>query len=128
MDTAATIAAHSACYRLAANPDCKRIKQKPKKLDWVAANSREVYRDHFNEFKTVVREYGIVQGDVYNMNETGFRIGIGGSQWIITMEFKKPQLSPSETNRDFVISVEAISTNGEVLPLLLIVQGINHLQ
>jgi hypothetical protein len=51
-----------------------------------------VYRDYFNEFKTVVQDYGIVQGDVYNMNKTGFRIGVGGSQWIITMEFKKPQL------------------------------------
>ena len=62
------------------------------------------------------------------MDETGFRIGVGGSQWIITMEFKKPQLSPLETNRDFITSVEAISADGEVLPPLLIVQGINHLQ
>ena len=61
-----------------------------------------MYRNHFNEFKSVVQEYSIVQGDVYNMDETGFRIGVGGSQWIITMEFKKPQLSPSETNRDFL--------------------------
>ena len=41
--------------------------------------------------------------------------------------FKKPQLSLSETNLDFIMSVEAISTDGEVLPLLLIVQGISHL-
>jgi hypothetical protein len=44
------------------------------------------------------------------------------------MEFKKPQLSPSETNCDFVTLVEVISADGEVLPPLLIVQGINHLQ
>jgi hypothetical protein len=113
---------------LAANPDCKCVKQKAKDINQVAANSRKVYRNHFNEFKTVVQEYGIVQGDVYNMDETGFRIGVGGSQWIITMEFKKPQLSPSETNRDFFTSVEAISADGEVLPPLLIVQDINHLQ
>ena len=31
------------------------------------------------------------------MNEIEFRISVGGSQWIITLEFKKPQLSPSET-------------------------------
>jgi hypothetical protein len=55
------------------------------------------------------------------MDETGFRIGLGGSQWIINIEFKKPQLSPSETNCDFVTSVEAISADGIVLPPLLIV-------
>ena len=125
---APSIGQHFITSWLAANPDCKRIKQKPKEINWVAANSRKVYKDHFKEFKTVVHEYGITQGDVYNMDETGFRIGVGGSQWIITMEFKKPQLSPSETNRDFITSVEAISADGEVLPPLLIVQGPNHLQ
>ena len=33
------------------------------------------------------REYGIVQGDVYNMDETGFRISVSSSQQIITIEF-----------------------------------------
>ena len=69
----------------------------------------------------MIQEHGIVQRDVYNIDETGFRIGLGGSQWIINIEFKKPQLSPSETNCDFVTSVEAISADGKVLPSLLIV-------
>ena len=51
---ASPLGQHFITHWLAANPDCKRVKQKPKELDRVAANSREVYHDHFNEFKTVV--------------------------------------------------------------------------
>ena len=65
---------------LAANPDCRHVKQKSKEFNWVAANSVEVYKAHFNKFKAVVYKYSIVQRDAYNMDKTGFRINVGGSQ------------------------------------------------
>jgi hypothetical protein len=43
------------------------------------------------------------------------------------MDWKRPQISPSDTNRDYITSVEAVSVDGEVLPPLLIIQGTNHL-
>jgi hypothetical protein len=61
------------------------------------------------------------------MDETGFRIGVGRNQWVITMDWKRPQISPSDTNRDYITSVEAVSVDGEVLPPLLIIQGMDHL-
>lgn len=76
----------------------------------------------------MVVDYGIPPQDQYNFDETGFRIGVGGSQWIITMEVgKKHHTIGSDSNRDYVTSVETISGNGEALPPLLIVQGVNHL-
>ena len=112
---------HFITHWLATNLDCRRVKQKLKELNWVAANSVEVYKAHFNEFKAVVYKYGIIQGDAYNIDETGFRIGVGGSQWIITIDYQKAYLSPLESNRDYITSVETISANGEVLPPLLII-------
>ena len=106
---------------LATNLDYRRVKQKLKELNWVAANSVEVYKAYFNEFKAVVYKYGIIQGDVYNIDETGFRIGVGGSQWIITIDYQKAYLSPLELNRDYITLVETILANGEVLPPLLII-------
>jgi hypothetical protein len=73
-------------------------------------------------------KYGIVPADAYNMDETGFRIGVGGSQWAVTMNWERKQMSGSETNRDYITSMEAISGDGEVLPPLLIAQGSVHLQ
>ena len=119
---------HFITRQLAANLDYRRVKQKLKELNRVAANSVEVYKAHFNEFKAVVYKYGIIQGDAYNIDETSFRIGVGGSQQIITMDYQKAHLSLLELNRDYITSVETISANSEVLPPLLIIQGIYHLQ
>ena len=84
--------------------------------------------DYFNAYKQVVVNYGIPPQDQYNFDETGFRIGVGGSQWIITMEVgKKHHTIGSDSNHDYVTSVETISGDGEALPPLLIVQGVNHL-
>jgi hypothetical protein len=61
------------------------------------------------------------------MDETGFQIGCGGNQWIITMEWDKHQNSPSESSRDYATLAECISADGEVVPPMLVIQGINHL-
>ena len=106
---------------LATNLDYRRVKQKLKELNWVTANSVEVYKAYFNEFKAVVYKYGIVQGDVYNIDETGFRISVGGSQQIITIDYQKACLLLLELNRNYITLVETISANGKVLPPLLII-------
>jgi hypothetical protein len=71
---------------------------------------------------------GIQPADAYNIDETSFRIGIGGSQLVITMDFEKKQSSGSNTNRDYVTSIEAISGDGYVIPPLLIAQGSIYLE
>ena len=107
--------------QLATNLDYRCVKQKLKELNQVATNSIEVYKAYFNKFKAVVYKYGIIQGDVYNIDETSFRIGIGGSQQIITIDYQKAYLSLLELNYDYIILVETISANSKVLPPLLII-------
>ena len=75
----------------------------------------------------MVYKYGIVQGDVYNIDKTGFRISIDGSQWIITIDYQKAHLLLLKLNRDYITLVKTISANSKVLPPLLIIQGICHL-
>ena len=103
------------------NPHLRWVRQKLQELERVAANEIPVYKKHFREFKAIVNEKGIQNGDIYNMDETGFRmdetvfrIGVGRNQWVITMDWKRPQISPSDTNRDYITSVEAVSVDGEV--------------
>jgi hypothetical protein len=64
----------------------------------------------------------------------GFRIGCGGKQIVITLgardKPKKDRKSftvASETNRDYLTSVEAISAAGEVIPLMLILKAVQYL-
>ena len=57
------------------------------------------------------------------MDETGFIIGAGRAQIILTLQPKKLFHMPLDTNRDFMTSIEAISAAGRVIPPFLIFKG-----
>ncbi|KAF2184064.1 hypothetical protein K469DRAFT_783692 [Zopfia rhizophila CBS 207.26] len=61
--------------------------------------------------------------DVWNFDETGFRIGVGGSQYVVIMQLIKSAESPSETNHDFTMLVETINAAGETIPPFCILKG-----
>jgi hypothetical protein len=54
------------------------------------------------------------------MDETGYRIGVGGNNWVVTRRTDVVQ-SPSDTNRDSITAIEVISADGYVLfPFLIL--------
>jgi hypothetical protein len=76
----------------------------------------------------VLDEYAIQPGDLYNMDETGIRIGVGGQQYIVTMAGDDDAVqSPSDTNRESVTVVETIAADGSVLAPFIILKGKVHL-
>jgi hypothetical protein len=119
---------------LACNPDIEKYVQKPKDKNRIDAQKRESIIEYFEKFKRIVAERGILPSDCWNFDETGFRIGCGGKQIVITLgardKPKKDRKSftvASETNRDYLTSVEAISAAGEVIPPMLILKAVQHL-
>ena len=82
----------------------------------------------FLQYKSLRDEKGIQDGDQYNFDETGFRIGIGRDQWVVTLDPNRQCYLPSSNNRELVTSCEAISGDGEVLPPMLILPGALHLE
>ena len=109
-------------------PHMRRVKQKTKEIDRSASEEIAVYQRHFRDFHREVEEKGILLDDIYNMDETGFRIGVSGSQWVITMDMNRPQFNPSDTNRDYATSIEAVSGDGVMIDPMLIMKGVNHLK
>ena len=79
-----------------------------------------------NEFKRICDECGIQQCDIYNFGESGFRIGVGMNQRVVTLTADLPLSLGSNTNRETVTVVEAISGDGYVLPPMVIVSGVLH--
>ncbi len=62
------------------------------------------------------------------MDETGFRIGVGGRQRVVT---RKPQcrcFAPSSTNRDYVTVIECVSAGQHVLSPMVVLPGKNVLE
>ena len=62
------------------------------------------------------------------MDKIGFRIGVNGSQWIITIDIYRPHFSPLDINCDYITSVEAISKDDEVIDPFLIIKGVSYLK
>jgi hypothetical protein len=113
---------------LARNPDCHRKKQKKQEIKRLAANTVEIYKRHFVALKRAIDKYAIQPGDLYNMDETGIRIGVGGQQYIITMAGDDDAVqSPSNTNRESITVVETVAANGSVLAPFIILKGKVHL-
>ncbi len=70
-----------------------------------------------------MREKGTTDLDVWNMDETGFRIGCGKAQLVVIMDRNKPFRMIDPENRDYVTSVECIGSAGETTPPMLLVSG-----
>ena len=64
--------------------------------------------------------------DIYIFDESGFRVGIGRNQWIITRNYDRTLSLGSNTNRESVTICETISGDGCVLPPMAIASGAIH--
>lgn len=102
-------------------------KQVPLAVERKNAHDPELLMQHFRRFKAVCKEYGIVRCDLYNMDETGFRTGMGAAHWVVTMEKnKKKRLVLTDPNNcDYITSIECISVgdDGFSIPAFLIIAG-----
>ena len=63
-----------------------------------------------------------------NFDESGFRFGVGKNQKVVsrTADCQSQLTLGSNTNRETVTVVEAISGDGHVLPPMIIVSGVLH--
>jgi hypothetical protein len=105
------------------NPEYRRRKIRAIELDRQQAHEPKVIQEWYDRLECVIQEKGIAVEDIWNFDETGFRIGIGKDQWIITREKMKKLFTPSNTNTEYVTLVEAISAGGETIPPLIIMTG-----
>jgi len=76
--------------------------------------------------KETIDEHGIQPADIWNMDETGFCIGVGKDQMVVTRKSKSFYLG-IPTNRESVIAIEVISALGQYIPAFLIFSGAVHL-
>ena len=99
-------------------------KQSVQEIDRKNAQDPDTILWWLHEFKRICDEYGIQQCDIYNFDESGFRIGVGKNQWIVTRILDRQLSLGSNTNRETVTVVEAISGDGYVLPPMVILKGV----
>jgi hypothetical protein len=117
------------------HPEYYRRRRRAVDIERQRAQDKTVIRRWFGSYIDTINQYGIASEDIYNFDETGFQIGIGRDQWIITREPRRKILSGTTTNRESITVIEAVSTNGFVIPPVIIfsarqvlLRWFNHLQ
>ena len=105
------------------HPELFKTRQRP-----LAALRKDAYcvRDlerFYRKLSTAIEENGIQPADTWNMDETGFRIGIGKSRIVLTFDKKKKNYIADPDNREYCTAVESVSASGNTIPPALILKG-----
>jgi len=73
------------------------------------SENKEVAIIWFSKLEAICAKEGILPEDIWNMDETGFQIGVGKDQLII-IKRKRARYLGIPTNRELAIAIKAIST------------------
>ena len=92
------------------------------------SHNHDNLEDWFQWYRKLKKQKGILDTDTYNFDETGFRIGIGRDQWVVTREPERPPSIRSSSNRELITLVECVSGDSLVLPPMLIAPGTLHME
>lgn len=70
----------------------------------------------------------MVEAQIWNMDETGFRVGIPGVERVIVPRAVKQLYTPSPENRISITIIEAVSAAGQTIAPVLVVPGKIHME
>ena len=94
---------------------------------------RALYKDPkkiqkwFKLVRSTIQEWGIVDDDIYNFDETGFAMGMIATARVVTQAERQSRPNLVQPgNRKWVTAIETISASGWVLPLMVIFAGKTH--
>jgi len=87
-----------------------------------------VIEEWFQNYSKFLYEHAIQLEDLWNMDETGFRIGILGGEQVIVLAIVHELYTLSLENRTLITIVELVSASGKVIPPVLIIQGKRHME
>lgn len=89
----------------------------------------KVVQHWFNQYLEIKAQYGILDEDTYNFDETGFAMGVIATAKVVTSSEtfgKPPHTQPG--NREWVTAIESINACGWALPPMVIFKGKLHQQ
>ena len=85
-------------------------------------------REWFRLVQNTVAKYGIDKADIFNFDETGFMMGVILPAMVVTRADRrgKPKMA-QPGNREWVMVIQGVNSQGWAIPPFLVVAGKNHL-
>lgn len=88
----------------------------------------ELIKGWYNRVQETIQKYGILEHDIYNMDETGFQMGVASTAKVVcgseTRDSRAKSIQPG--NREWVTIIVAINASGSALPPQIILAGKKH--
>jgi hypothetical protein len=106
----------------------ERMIQKPQERERTAAEHYGEVERWFIDLKLVMQELRIIPQNLWNFDETGFIVGQGKDEAVVTAHPKTSKSVSSLSSRESITVVEAINAEGKIIPPLLIPKGKVHLE
>ena len=110
------------------HPEFSKRLEKPIEADRQRAMNIELISEFFDKFKAACLKYDIQDQDIWNMDETGLRIGVGRGQWVIVptdqVDSRFKNIIGSLGDTEHISIVEAISAGFTVIAPLIIIKGV----
>jgi predicted patatin/cPLA2 family phospholipase len=82
----------------------------------------------FEQLESVIDEVDIIPENMYNVDETGFSIGIIKSAYVVINKAEQFQSVVHLSRQKWATIIECISANGMILSSFIILKGKNVLQ
>jgi hypothetical protein len=102
----------------------KTVRAKPLAAERKAAVQRLEVHMHFQSFEREKARLGIRDENVYNFDETGFRIDCQSARTVLVPIEMKTFYMADPGNRDLITSVECVSAEGWAIPPMIIIPGV----
>ena len=119
---------HWANRWLRKHPEFSGRREKSIELERQRAMNVDQIRDFFDKYKAAVDEFKIEKEDIWNMDETGLRVGVGCGQWVIVPTGQEQgrftNLIGSQGDTEHVTVIESISAGGVTIAPHIVIKGI----
>jgi hypothetical protein len=110
------------------NPELHKRRQRSLDLNRAIAHDTTNIKKWFDGFVNIIRLHGITSPDIWNFDESGFRIGIGKDQWVITFEPRRRVYLPTPDDRTSLTMTECVNAEGVAIEPMMIIEGVALLE
>lgn len=104
------------------HPKYRRVKSKPMEVQRMLAQQPEALRQWFDQLEATMAELGVQPHDMYNMDETGCRIGVATSQYVYSVGGRDVFVA-NANNRELVTLVECVNSGGYAIEPMVIIKA-----
>lgn len=105
------------------NPELHLRRQQSLELNRAIAHDKEAILRWFDGLVKLIKLHGITAADTWNFDETGFRIGIGKDQWVVTFEPRRRVYLATPDDRTSLTMTECVNADGSAIEPMVIIEG-----